>query len=251
MNPAETNGWNRSQRLTLGVLLFLGHLAIMRWWVKAPPIPPALGAVMPVGRWVDGGLSGLAIRSIHPRIVGLDGDWGFSAAARQILPRTAYESPERKVSAPPSLSATTAGLGQTSTGPLVRREIPEPAVALLDEPSVPRTPIPSQSVIELSGEFSSRAWQRPPIVAPWIRREVPGPVLLQVAISPAGYIVLVSVQESSGFPDADREAVLGVRKARLQPEMEADKDLSGSADRLRWGSIRVRWSIGPLPPATR
>ncbi len=251
MNPAETNGWNRSQRLTVGVFLFLGHLAVMRWWVKDPPIPPALIAVVPLGHWVDGGLSGMAIRSIHPGIFGLDGEWGFSAAARQILPRTEYESPERKVSAPPSLSATTAGLGQPPTSPRVRREIPELAVALLDQRMVPRTPVPSQAVIELNRELSARAWQRPPILAPWVRTEVPGPVLLQVAISPAGYIVLACVQESSGIPDADREAVVEMRKARFQPEMETYQDLAGSADRLYWGAIRVRWSIEPLPQATR
>lgn len=251
MNPAAANGRNLPRMLVLGVFLFLGHLAVLRWWVREPALPLELTAVVPSGRWVESGLSGLGIAAIHPRIFGLDGDSGFSAAARRILPLTEYESLERKVSVPPGLSATAPRLGQTPPGPVFKRGIPEPAVALLDVGKVPVTPSPSRSVVELGGGLSSRVWKKPPIFAPWAGTEVPGPVLLQVAVTPSGYIMLASVGESSGFPDADRLAVAAVRKARFQPEADSAKDPPRSEERLVWGSIQVRWSIGTPPPVAR
>lgn len=245
MNPAGTNGWNYPRMLVLGIFLFLCHLAVLRWWVRESASPPELTAVVPSGRWVESGLSGLGISAIHPRIFGLDGDSGFSAAARQILPHTVPESSERKVSVPPGLSATAQRLGQVPPGPVfIKRGIPEPAVALLDVVKVPVTPSPSGTVVERGGGLSSRVWKKPPIFAPWAGTEVPRPVLLRVAVTPSGYIMLASVGESSGFPDADRLAVAAVRKARFQPEVDAVKNLPGSEQRLVWGSIQVRWSIG-------
>lgn len=237
--------------LILGILLFLGHLAVLRWWVREPALPPELTALVPFGRWVGGSLSGSGIAAIHPQIFALDGDFGFSAAARRILPRTEYESPERRVTVPLGLSATALRLGEAPTHPHFRRGISEPAVALLDEPKVPLTPSPPRSVVEYSGEFSSRGWKQPPIFAPWVGTEVPGPALLKVAVTSAGYIVLASVRESSGFPEADQLAVAAVRKARFQPETDAAKDSPGSEERLLWGSIQVRWAIGTPPPAKR
>ena len=237
--------------VTLGIFIFAGHLAVVRWSMREPSSPPGLSAVAPAGRWVEGGISELGIAAIHPQIFGLDRDSGFSLAAGQLLPRTEYESQERKLAMPPGLAATVSKLGQSARVPLFKRGIQEPAVALLDQPSAARTPSLSIPMIEAYEGLHSRGWKQIPVLTPWAGAEVPGPVLLQVAINSGGYIVLASVRESSGLPDADQLALAAVRKGRFQPEATLATSPATSVDNLVWGWLRVRWSISSPLPLTR
>jgi hypothetical protein len=92
--------------------------------------------------------------------------------------------------------------------------------------------IATQSVFRLEGGLNNRFLGAPPALKSW-----PSPLLLtnsavQIAVSPAGEVVVARLDARSGWDDADADALAKARALRFRPAPSAG---------TRWGEAVFQW----------
>ena len=233
--PAE--GWGWKKFLLIVLLAFAAHLASV-WLLGAKKtIPPRAVKNVPVFHLADN--TSELVRLTDPTLFALPHAEDFPAAFRNGTP--AVPTPDFRRAETPAFLAPDAGdLGAAFSAFMQTNRTEKTALKFKPEPqfSSPmvsvETVLPQTSTWQLAGELAGRRVLNalaPPTPAV---NDVIAPSRVQLLVAPDGTVVSAVPLESSGFDDADQQALALARTLRFAP-----------AKKLAFGEIIFTWHTVP------
>ncbi|MFM1941818.1 MAG: hypothetical protein RI897_800 [Verrucomicrobiota bacterium] len=242
---SDLQAWSERQWTGAVVMLFLAQvflLGVVAEREAAPMVVSPPGGGLEVVQWpvgVEDASRELGVRD--PMLFAVPNDFGFSGeawrmASRSPLPRLEWSEPTRWLSARTNwfgvgLQGPGAGLGSPSVMSGLR-------VPVGTRVEVPGVALARVSRLELDDGLAARGVQSWPEVPVLSHTNLLQPTWIQVAVEPDGMVFSAVVLKSSGWEEADRQAVALLHGLRLTPESSG---VDPVVERL-WGNIVVRWS---------
>ncbi len=246
---SDLQAWSERQWTGAVVMLFLAQvflLGVVAEREAAPPLVSLPGGGLEVAQWPAGVVEAsreLGVRD--PMLFAVPNDYGFSGeawrmASKTPLPRLEWSEPMRWLSARSNwfgVGLQGPGLGLSSPRLAGGLRVPEGTRV-----EVSRLALARVSRLELDDGLVARGVESWPEVPVMSHTNLLQPTWVQVAVEPDGMVFSAVVLKSSGWDEADRQALTLVNGLRLKRESSG---VDPVAER-QWGSIVVRWSNAAL-----
>lgn len=254
MNPAVElePTWSPRRWWAVVLVLFLGHLAVIRFLGRTPP-PPEVSVPSPVHTVfasIRGPLPPDATTLTPPPVPTV------------LTARDLQSHGSRGVGYPMDDAAPAKRwLGIDSDPRRLGTLPPEPRPAQIGAdaplPDLPdtrpvRLRVANRTLVSVQGSLQSRPLLAPIPALEWAGPEPVLPTVTEVIVNAAGRVISARIIESSGNKVADATALDASRKARFQ-SIEGIKSTDANLPaHLAWGRIAFRWGLGAaIEPATR
>jgi TonB family protein len=237
--PKRSEGWSRKKWLTIIAIIFAAHVAIIFAFGEKKQIVPRAVANVPALRLASDADELLALDD--PTLFALPHLDGFAGPAWLQPPRVQFHrqdwtEPPRWLPLPAeNLGATFQQFVQTNF--FASHALDFKPEAKLSEPPPVEPVLAQNSTMQIEGELAQRPLLEEINVPSLQYNDVIAPSTVQVLVDAAGDVVSTVLLESSGFKDADDEALELARAARFAP-----------SSRMTFGKLIFNWRT--IPPVS-
>ncbi len=250
----EPRPWPRRRRWIFVALTFSIQLGLIFWLSDRSPIPPRRAAMFPALQ-LAGSASAELLALNDPTLFVLPHRQGFSGLAWLGIPRPPFRSFDWSeeprwlqfpVQSPGAVFDRVIESDNFSLRSTLARPEPEPTLP----ESLPLAAGPTQSMLRLEGGLAGRRLIKPIELPSRPYKDLLTNSVVQVVVDAEGRPVSVPVLlSSSGYPQADEDALQQTRTARFE---SASRNGPGTTPNpladLSWGKLIFVWHTLPMPP---